>query len=290
MVLTYGLLALAMLALWVGGERRLAGAAVWLWLGIGALVAALASGIVQPVGLAGIALWLGAAAGWVRAQRKEVAPGWRVLTALAGLVLAAALMLHRVPGFVNPRVIDAVRFTPEAVPFSLYLNFDKTLIGLFLLGWVMPRIVSAGEWRAVLAATLPRAALTVGVVLLASLALGYVRWAPKFPAEVWLWAGVNLLFVCTAEEALFRGFIQGNLRRAWSGWRGGKWAALGVAAILFGLAHAAGGWAYVALATLAGAGYGWVYEKTQRVEAGVLAHFALNAVHFIFFTYPAVAR
>ena len=95
---------------------------------------------------------------------------------------------------------------------------------------------------------------------------------------------------CTAEEALFRGFVQGELRRAWAERRGGSWAALAVAAGLFGLAHAAGGWRYVLMATVAGAGYGWIYDRTHRVEASILAHWGLNALHFFLFTYPALAR
>lgn len=48
---------------------------------------------------------------------------------------------------------------------------------------------------------------------------------------------------------------------------------------------------YVALATVAGAGYGWAYQRAGgRIEASILTHFALNAVHFFFFTYPALAR
>lgn len=262
---------------------------VWIGLAFAALAAALVTGAVQPLGLVGIILWVAVVVGWKKTENDGKRRVWHGMLTAAVLGLAAALMLHRVPGFANPRVIDAVRFTADALPFTLYLNFDKTLIGLLLFGLVLPRVASGCEWREVLAATLPRAALVIGVVLIASLALGHVRWAPKLPAEALLFLGVNLLFTCTAEEALFRGVVQRELRRAWSGRRGGAWAALGVAAVLFGLAHAAGGWAYVALATVAGAGYGWIYERTQRVEAGVLAHFGLNAAHFFLFTYPALA-
>jgi membrane protease YdiL (CAAX protease family) len=289
MVLTFALLAAAMIALWLPWPQGAVGRP-WFWLAVAAVVAARATGVVQPVGFAGIALWVAVVAAWVRLGRAGQNPRWHWPLAAAVLAVAAALMLHRLPGFANPRVIDAVRFTPDVVPFTLYLNFDKTLIGLLLFALVLPHVTSGREWRAVLAATLPRAALVLGVVLTASLALGYVRWAPKWPAETPLFLGVNLLFTCTAEEALFRGLIQRELRRLWSGRRGGAWAALGVAAILFGLAHVAGGWTYVALATVAGAGYGWIYERTQRVEAGVLAHFALNAAHFLLFTYPALAQ
>jgi membrane protease YdiL (CAAX protease family) len=290
MVMTFGFLGAAMLVLGIPGGKGEGLGRLWVWLALAALGSALIAGIVQPVGLIGIALWVVVVREWVRFVRAAKAPAWHGLLAVAVLGLAAALMLHRVPGFVNPRVIDAVRFTPDAVPFTLYLNFDKTLIGLLLFGWVLPRIASGREWREVLVTILPRALLVIAVVLIASLALGYVRWAPKLPDQTWLWLGVNLFFVCPAEEALFRGFIQGGLRRAWAGWPGGKWAALAVAAVAFGLAHAAGGVSYVLLATVAGAGYGWIYERTQRVEAAVLAHFGLNAAHFLLFTYPALAR
>lgn len=284
MLLPFALLAAAMLALWIPGHGAIGR---WLWAGLalGALGTAMITGTVRPIGALGGAVWFGALVAWKETTR----PVGRGLLAVILLALAAALMLHRVPGFANPRVIEAVRFTPDAIPFTLHLNFDKTLIGLGLLALVLPRIREAREWGLVLRQTWGRTVAVMAVVLVASLAAGYVRWAPKFPRETWWWAGVNLLFVCTAEEALFRGFIQGGLRRAWAAWHGGNWLALTVAAVAFGLAHLAGGWTYVALGTLAGAGYGWIYERTQRIEASVLAHFGLNAVHFLLFTYPALA-
>ena len=78
--------------------------------------------------------------------------------------------------------------------------------------------------------------------------------------------------------------------RDWSLGAGVRLRALAVAAGLFGLAPAAGGPAYVALATVAGVGYGWIYQKTSRIEASMLTHFALNTVHFLGFTYPALQR
>jgi len=289
MVLTFGLLAAALLALWAPARLAIGGRLpMWMALACASLAAALAHGIVRPVGLLGIAAWFALAGAWARAEAGGPYFAWRWPLFAVVVAMAAALMLHRVPGFANPRVIDAVRFTPDALPFTLYLNFDKALIGLAVLAWAHPRIASIGEWRVVLSVVLRWIGPVIAVVLVAALAVGYVRWAPKLPPESWLWAGVNLLFVCLAEEALFRGVIQARLRRAWSHRRGGRVAALGIAALLFGVAHVAGGWAYVLLATIAGAGYGWVYERTQRVEASVLLHFGLNATHFFLFTYPAL--
>ena len=59
--------------------------------------------------------------------------------------------------------------------------------------------------------------------------------------------------------------------------------ALLVSAVAFGISHIGGGIAYVALATLAGIGYGAAYHFTQRVEASILVHFTVNLVHLTFF-------
>ena len=38
-----------------------------------------------------------------------------------------------------------------------------------------------------------------------------------------------------------------------------------------------------------GAGYALALQRTGRLEMAILAHFAVNAVHFLLFTYPALA-
>lgn len=88
-----------------------------------------------------------------------------------------------------------------------------------------------------------------------------------------------------AEEAFFRNFLQRHSACAIGGAHGGM-IALVITAPLFGIAHAGGGPMLVAFATAAGVGYGYVYLRTGRVEASILTHFAVNAVHFLLFTYP----
>ena len=289
MLLTYTSLTLAILALWSSGDERAPAARRFIWVALlaSALVAALATGIVRPLG----AVWIaGLAAACVLFERAG-SPRWaRAVAAVAILVLTLGLMAHRLPGFNNPLAIASVKFSTDALPFRLHLNFDKTTVGLLLLGLCHPRLTHAADWRAMFATAAPIAAGTIAVVMVLSLAMGYVRFEPKFPAETWLWLWVNLCFTCLAEEALFRGFIQAQLQRLWQRVPRGEWLALAVAAVLFGVAHAAGGLAYVALATVAGLGYGWAYRRTGRIEASILTHFALNTVHFFGFTYPALQR
>ena len=72
-------------------------------------------------------------------------------------------------------------------------------------------------------------------------------------------------------------------------YRYGATIGLVLAAVLFGLMHYPGGTKYVLLSTVAGIGYGWTYLRTQRIEASILTHFLVNCIHFVFFTYPALA-
>ena len=106
-------------------------------------------------------------------------------------------------------------------------------------------------------------------------------------ATRWTYAGLfltsNLFLTCVAEEAAFRGVIQGLLaRRLGTDLRTvNGWLPVLLAAVLFGLAHAAGGPLYVGLAMLAGLGYGLAYALSARIELAIALHFALNALVFL---------
>ena len=133
----------------------------------------------------------------------------------------------------------------------------------------------------------------LAVVGAATVAAGYARWDPKLPPwwPVWLWSMV--FFTALPEEVLFRGWLQTAItsRLHSSRLRGSPRAdaaAIIIAGALFGLAHAAGGPAYVVLATLAGIGYGWIYASTRSLISAVAAHAGLNTMHLLFFTYPAL--
>jgi membrane protease YdiL (CAAX protease family) len=198
--------------------------------------------------------------------------------------------MHLLPGFNNPIALSNVVLTADAEAYTLYLNFDKTLAGLLLLGVCYPGWSNRGGLQGAMTS---RVVGLIGAIVLGSICmsyvLGYVRFEPKWTSLFWLWAAVNLLSTCLSEEAFFRGFVQRELQSALRFVRHGHVIALLISATLFGMAHFAGGWRYVLLATLAGAGYGYVYQRTQRIEWAMLTHFALNTTHFLLFTYPRLA-
>lgn len=200
------------------------------------------------------------------------------------IAVAAALFLHLMPGFHNQLVIPRAPLSPDAVPFSMYLNLDKPLVAFWII-LALPPVMTGLDAGRTLRATLACGAAAVLVCLTLALALGMVGWAPKWPDNGWLWLVNNALLVTLAEEALFRGYIQERLGRLWRARRWGADAALLCAAALFGLAHYAGGWQWMLLAGLAGAAYGLAYRH-GGLAAAVLAHLALNTAHFGLYTYP----
>ena len=290
MLLPYAWLSLAIVWLWLPPQMlartswsRFGVSAAWLAL---AIVHAVAIGILSTAGIVAIAAFgLLCFAYW----RQRSPPVDAVLTA-GTIVFALALMAHIVPGFSNTLIVRDAVLSPGAVPYTLFMNFDKGQIGMFLLAFGPPLIASRADWAAMLKATLPAALALIVLLMLYALLIGQVRFEPKRPdfLPIWLWS--NLLFTSAAEEALFRGVIQRRLqgptptvasRRAMAG--------LIAAAVVFGAAHYAGGLWSVVLATIAGIGYGWVFWRTNRIEASILTHFLVNTAHILGFTYPALS-
>lgn len=220
----------------------------------------------------------------VRQPRRQ----WlRTLGHGAFVVMALALALHWLPGFNSDRVIGPQRFTADAVPFSMYLNLDKPLIGFWLL-LACPWIASHHRLLSSLRATLTALAFCALATLGGAWLLGIIHWAPKWPDQAWLWLANNLLLVTVVEEVLFRGYIQGGLSRRLNNLPHGQTLSLLLTALLFGAAHAGAGWQWVLLATIAGIGYGLAY-RFGGLGAAIATHLGLNLLHFGLFTYPMLA-
>jgi len=284
---TFAALAVAMVALWAPRVSPSPHArALWVWPFAVSLLLAQGTGLVGTPAL--IALFVLVTA----CRAGDVAPDGplRGFALAVMLALGVALLLHAVPGFANPKVIDGVRLSADSAPYTKYLNYDKGVLGLFLLGLYAP----GRTRRAIAVDSLDTAARRFALVAVAVMALtvlaGYARWDPKLPAWWPLWLGSMVFFTALPEEAFFRHVIQGGLQ-SWLGHSPhSRLTALVASSACFGLAHAAGGWAAAGLATVAGLGYGLVYVLTGSIVAAIAAHTALNLLHLLFFSYPALAR
>ncbi|MFX1678391.1 CPBP family intramembrane metalloprotease [Mitsuaria sp. CC2] len=268
--------------------------APWPWLSL--LIMAVTAGLVhgQLTIAAMVPVAALAALAWMAIEARH-RPRREAVLMLLMLVIGFALALHLLPGFLNPTYLAT---TSDAKPPTLkYLNFDKGVAGMLMLAVLASQQRRRSE--GVLSAPsedlpgLPpgRPAWALWAVLAATLALpwlvavigGLGRPTLRWPDNAGLFLAANLFLTCVAEEAAFRGVIQGLLaRRLGTDLRTmNGWLPVLLAAVLFGLAHAAGGTAYVALAMLAGLGYGLAYTLSGRIEVAILLHFALNALVFL---------
>ncbi len=283
-LLPFALLLCAVLGLWIHPV---------VWIGALALALGVAHITGAVTGLAGlwIAILAALAFGYRVARDAPRLPAIRAAQLAAGIaffLFALAMSLLLLPGFPRTTLIAETVLSPGAVPYSIGLGFPKIAAGIFVLGIINDaRVRSWRELGRVLKLALPVFAVTMAAVMMFALATGSVAFDPKWTPIFLVWAVTNLFFTCLSEEAFFRGFVQAELARL-----GGRaWTAIAVivSAVLFGFAHFGGGLTYAIAGVIAGAGYALVYARTQRIEAAMAVHVGVNAVHFLFFTYPRLA-
>lgn len=180
---------------------------------------------------------------------------------IAAGALVFVLALGVIPGFTR------LPLGPVSV------NTGKALAGLgAALMWPSPF-----RWNGRCTAI---ALVTLIAVPLVAWAIGFVHWSPAPPHRLALFAAANL-FTVIAEEWFFRRWLQQPLAA-----RVGGALALLISAALFGLAHFSGGHAFMALAALAGLGYGAVYWASGSIWAAVALHWMLNLLRAALFGIP----
>jgi len=158
---------------------------------------------VEPMGLvwivlAGITIWIASTPAF---------PRWRRWTAMGiFLFMGIALSNHLLPGFNNLEVFDKIQFSSDSAPFTMYLNFDKTVVGIFIYLFILKKreLVVWQKKDSFLA--IRTFVILVAFMLPLALASHYVRIDPKLPPQTWLWA-LNNLFLF----ALLRSHFSGGL-------------------------------------------------------------------------------
>ena len=249
-------------------------------------------GIMNSLGLSAVAaFWAICALHWRNLSSKEWLNTVRILLIAA---IAIGFANHMIPGFHNMRVFEGILISPHAVPFTMYLNFDKTIAAVILAmtsGLLFKQSGSFGMKAA--RETVVIFALCISLLVPLAVLSGYVNFEPKFPETFWLWAFNNLLFVCFAEEVIFRGLIQTQLIRMANRCQISPFIPIFISALLFATAlpgHFQGGLPLIAFSAFAGLFYGYAYYRTNRLEAAILVHFMVNVCHFLLFSYPMAAR
>ena len=207
------------------------------------------------------------------------------------VIVSLALAFHFLPGFNNWKIAEPTHISSNAPAYSLYFNFDKPFIGLFVLAFGLPLIQSKNAFFKMLKITVPCALIGTCVMIALSLALGMIRWDPKMPVLFVPWIFSNFLFVCIPEECFFRGFIQRELYHWFGRTTLAAVGAIAVSSLFFALLHLiwVGNYGFLCLVFVASCIYGTLYQWTRAIESSILCHFLFNITHFLLFTYPVLA-
>ncbi|STR45885.1 CPBP family intramembrane glutamic endopeptidase [Iodobacter fluviatilis] len=282
----YVFLMLAIVCAWLPALRwgRFSVLPYWVFFGL-ALCAGLATGV---LGLVGVLAVLLLALSLLVAECNRLPGVLRLALGVIAAVLALALAMHRVPGFNNVSIFNGMQLSADSPPFTLYANLDKGLAGFLLLAIFCRKAASWAELKEGLQRSWRLAFASIAMLIMLGLLSQFFRVDLKLPAHTGVFLLVNLLLTCVAEEAFFRGFVQESLHRL-SSKPLGTALAVAASALLFGLAHFAGGAMYMALACFAGLGYALVYQQSRRIEMAVLLHFGFNLIHYLCFSYPKYA-
>ncbi len=204
-----------------------------------------------------------------------IVPFADVRTWLSGLSLLPSVTATLVPGVTLPidtltgAVLALFLFTVhhplDGIGFTFHLDLND--LKYALLGLLAYMIVGAPL----------------------GLALGFLGYGPEVPPLLDMLSGLlaGYLLVALVEEMLFRGVIQNLLAKRLQK----PYVALGIAAVIFGLAHlnnatrgfSEPNWAYALMASLAGLSYGWVWMRTGKVTASAITHALVNFMWWIVF-------
>ena len=251
---------------------------LWLWLLIFAVFLALPANLLTPLALVWISIGM---AGCYWAQRQARGLVWVMIPLAIYLFVMAVGVL---PGFTRITLIEPALLGDGATPYGLRIVLAKPIAGLLVLGWLAPRCPS---WSAVGRLVLrwqqwlPPAVFVLLVAWLLGLAVDvkWLWWTPLFIL-------FNTLFTVLPEEAFFRTFFQQPLEQRF----GNAWWILLLVGVLFALAHVVPVnvelWQPFTVIALAGVAYAWAYRQSGCVESAVLAHMAVNSLHFVLLVYP----
>ncbi|MBC3871751.1 CPBP family intramembrane glutamic endopeptidase [Undibacterium oligocarboniphilum] len=209
---------------------------------------------------------------------------YRRLSILLTCCIGLALSLHKIPFFHNPLIVEKAVLSTSAIPFTLYVNLDKGLAGLFMFA----TLIGLDQVRTPPPLNVNRISVIAVATILAvfgfALLSGMTRFDPHLSSYLWPFVMVNLFITCFTEEVFFRSGIQRFCHHRFAG----NLIPVVITGIFFGLVHLGGGWPLMIAATVAGIGNGFVYATTKRVSLSIILHFLVNILHFTLFIYPAI--
>lgn len=228
--------------------------------------------------------------------QKKFSPKIHFLNFILITILTLLSFAHLIPNIENIELISNYNLSENNKNFSIWYNFDKPLIAIFMLyfAYKIPRNFS--EYKKILIDSLMIFVCLAVLILLVGKLSGFLIYETKnlnFNIFI-LWFFKNLFLTIFAEEFFFRFFLQKNLgkilHKTWLKSSQKKYLnpsiiSILIISIIFGVLHLKMGIIFAIIAILASLGYGYAYYRTNYIESAILVHFLINLCHFLFFKY-----
>ena len=129
--MTFYLLALSILCVFPYCKVSIIKQPLWLWLMALSVVSGYIEHHIEAVGLVGIVVYIALYYGALYIKQPII----RTISSTAFIVSSLALAVHVVPGFNNLPIVINELITSDAIPYTLYANFDKGMAGLLVCAY-----------------------------------------------------------------------------------------------------------------------------------------------------------
>ena len=222
-------------------------------------------------------------------RRNKLNPWLRTWLFLLLVSIAFWTATHKPQGFSYPLLMSLSDESGLTTRYELFINFSKAICGFILLYFLWPKqheseFVAPARYRLLVPLLAPAIIIGVAIPVLD------LQVQLKQLEQMLLFASVNLLIICVAEEAFMRFLFQQNIRNAVARFTGNGWLRelipLLLVTAIFVMIHSGLSGAAIWVYALAGFVYGLSYTLSKNIFYPIIIHFSVNQIHFSFFTYP----
>lgn len=264
-LITFFFFSLFILSVWIKKDVKIYGPL----LGLSIFLAFLS----QSISLLGLLILFIGGFGFYKFYKK---PNFLLFLGLIGLILSFPLKL-------------LTGFTPIPITEKFLLSFSGISLASIVLILNTELAKNKKDWKNVFLG-IGIGICGIGVLAILATITKATRWQPQLPSFFFLRLASNLFLTCVAQEVLYRNFIQKELSRFLINIKYHNIISILLTSLIFTIAHIY--WSpnlmiglFVFVASLL---YGFVYFKTNKIEAAIITHFMLNVIHMVFFKYHAM--
>lgn len=169
------------------------------------------------------------------------------------------------------------------------LNLDSTLCFIALSFYPLIRQIKPLQKARLAQASLVLltclyAVFATGLLVASTLLTQSVQFKFTYPSMFIIWF-INILLISISEEIIYRGVIQ-NMLNKYMPQKG--IVVVFLTALIYGFSNFKLGFEIMALTSLCGVFYGFLYRATKELRYPVVLHGFLNTIYFIFFSVPVL--